>query len=166
MATDCSCGLVALRSLMRLEQLDGVAVPLDRSLELAERAEADCQALLQCETCRQQSFALFSVTALSACVVDWLRRSWRLDGCDDSVHHPLQISLGDYNLESADAEILGRELMALRLSNLVKVVASLETTVATLGTAQAGACLDVVQSNLQQLRDCVQRVRDISSAST
>ncbi|EKG22640.1 hypothetical protein MPH_00014 [Macrophomina phaseolina MS6] len=165
MTQECGCAYVALRALVRLERLDGATVPLDASLELAERAEADCQMLLQCETCRQRSLALFSATALSTCVLDWLRRSWQLDSCGEADHRPPQIALGDYNLDPADAETLSRELMALRLSHIANVMTSLRATISTLGAVPAQACLGVVQANLQQLRDYIHRVRIVSSAS-
>ncbi|KAH7048231.1 hypothetical protein B0J12DRAFT_740967 [Macrophomina phaseolina] len=156
--TECGCALVALRALARLEQLEGTAVSLGMSLEVAERAEADCLTVLHCERCRQRRFALISATALSASVVDWLQRSWQLDSSVPE-RLPAHISLGDYQLEAADAEALSRELMALRLSYLSKVMGSLKAAITTLGAAQAEICLDVVHAKLQQLRDCTQAVK-------
>lgn len=156
----CGCALLALRALARLEQLEGNPVPLDVSLELAERAEADCLAVLRCGSCRQRRFALISVTILGAYVVDWLQRSWHLDD-NDLDRPPAQLSLGDYSLDPADAETLSRELMALRLSHLAKVMDSLEDAITA---AQVDACLSVVNTKVEQLRDCMQRVRALSAA--
>ncbi|OJD31019.1 uncharacterized protein BKCO1_5300020 [Diplodia corticola] len=163
MATNCSCTLSALRVLMRVEQLEGSAVPLERSLELMESSEVGCMTVLNCERCRQHRFSLASVTVLSACIIEWVRRTWL---GDDGSACAARISLGNYDLDPTDAEMLSRELMALQLSHFSKVMALLK---AALGTLEAGgpaeSFLDIVHANLQQLRDYTQRIRALAAAS-
>ncbi|KAK7519260.1 uncharacterized protein IWZ02DRAFT_380251 [Phyllosticta citriasiana] len=168
---NCGCTLSALRVLMHIEQLEGTAVALETLLELMESAEVNCLTVLDCETCRQQRFPLASVTVLSACVIDWVRRGWlgeENDNTNDNNNDndKARISLGGYDLDPADAETLSRELIALRLSPFSKLMAVLSGALSSLRSAQMDACLEIVQANVQQLRECAQRIKTLSASLT
>ncbi|EKG15269.1 hypothetical protein MPH_07536 [Macrophomina phaseolina MS6] len=97
-------------------------------LQLTEEAESHSLGVLSCDTCRQQRLALATVTVLSAHLADWLRRSWclandsgRNDAGTNTRHattppsdQPRKFSLGSYDLDADEADVLGHELMTLR----------------------------------------------------
>ncbi|KAK7530962.1 uncharacterized protein J3D65DRAFT_607175 [Phyllosticta citribraziliensis] len=172
---NCGCTLSALRVLMHIEQLEGTAVALETLLELMESAEVNCLMVLDCETCRQQRFSLASVTVLSTCVIDWVRRGWlgeendNTDNDENSATNTnnidkARITLGSYDLDPADAETLSRELIALRLSPFSKLMALLNGALSSLRSGQTDAYLEIVQANVHQLRDCAQRIKTLSAA--
>ncbi|KAF1934432.1 uncharacterized protein M421DRAFT_121051 [Didymella exigua CBS 183.55] len=155
-AAYCNCSLSAVRVLMRIEQFEGVKVPLETLLEVMEDAEVRCCAVLNCTLCSQRRFSLASVTVVSAAVVEWVHGAWLEGGINHTV------SLGDVRLDRTDAEMLGRQLMSLQLSHFVKVMARLEGTLSTSTTAHMAIYQDVVRAKMQELQDCKQQVHKYS----
>lgn len=191
MGGNCRCTLLALRMLVRVEELTTTPqAPLETALQLTEEAETHSLAVLSCDACRQHRLPLTAVTILSTRLADWLRRSWRLaddndddddnanDTTNDSNAPPARsrkFSLGGYDLDADEADVLGHELMTQRLTRFSAVLGSLEA--ALLGCSIACSpsslspdgsradasdvptCLDLVRSQLCLLRACIRRLK-------
>lgn len=193
MAGNCRCTLLALRMLVRVEELTTTPqAPLETALQLTEEAETHSLAVLSCDACRQHRLPLTAVTILSTRLADWLRRSWRLadddnddDYDDDNANdtndtnnsnappaRSRKFSLGGYDLDADEADVLGHELMTQRLTRFSAVLGSLEA--ALLGCSIASSpsslspdggrpgvptCLDLVRSQLCLLRACIRRLK-------
>ncbi|KAF1934437.1 uncharacterized protein M421DRAFT_121091 [Didymella exigua CBS 183.55] len=157
MATNtCGCTLSVLHTLMRVEQFGTGTLDLPKSLELLEDAELRCRVLLNCATCRTRRFSLSSVTVVCITIVDWVRKEWfpddLINGCTDHI-----VSLGPYELDPADTEILSRELMSLQLSHFSDVVDLLQSALSNMKSIPTERCFSLVFAQLRQLQELARR---------
>jgi hypothetical protein len=152
---NCSCTLSAVRVLMRIEQLvEETKVGLETYLQVMEDAENRCYTVLNCAACCQRRLSLASVTVVSATITEWVQGAQQLAGGSLSP----SVSLGDKQLEGADADILTRELLRLQLDHFVKVLARLESTLSATRLAHTAAYQDVVRAKMEDLQECRRRV--------
>ena len=154
--TNCGCTLSAIQVLMQVEQLEGKIVGLETSLEMIGEAEMRCLAVLNCATCRQRRFSMASITVVCATVTKWVRGVWLQQDMNNDV------SLGNINLDRADAEMISRELKSLQLSHFIKVMTQLNSALCNARSVQMAECVDIVRAEVQQLQDCKQQVKGLS----
>ncbi|KAF1362620.1 hypothetical protein EJ07DRAFT_105158 [Lizonia empirigonia] len=100
-STNCVCTLSAIQVLMRVEQLENKVVGLETWMEVIGEAEMRCLAVLNCAACRQRRFSMASIAVVCSMVSEWVRGHG---------HRPdvTNVSLGNINLDRADAEMISR----------------------------------------------------------
>jgi len=163
--TTCGCTLSVLHTLMRVEQFGTGPTDLPKSLELLEDAEVRCRALLDCNTCRTRRSSLSSVTVVCITIAEWVCKQWLpgdlIKGSTDHI-----FSLGPYDLDPADAEILSRELMSLQLSHFSDVMNMLQRALSTMKSVPTDRCFGLVSGQLRQLQELARRISLVSGPAS
>ena len=166
---DCNCHLSTVWTLLSVEELGrSECVSFESLLGLMERTQLDCTVVLKCDTCRRLRFSLALITLVNGILFEHLEAYCNDIGPCQSSDPPSSTaphaSLGDYKLDEADSQLLARELIRLRTSQLSEMMVLLRSAITEVQSMEESddllqdsqtwlVCLESIRVNGDRLAD-------------